>query len=187
MNRKITVFTAISILVVLIAFLLDSYTLTILPFIRHSLLNPFFIFLGGKIGLLAYILLLSILLFSGKEKELIIYLIIAVVAAVALSYVLKYIVMRPRPDLLALMIKSTPSFPSTHALVASSAFFFIKKLNKNYKIIAFTLMVLVILTGFYNGIHYLSDVVTGVILGIMVSYLTLNNAPLLVKKLRKKS
>ena len=47
-------------------------------------------------------------------------------------------------------------------------------------------MTLIILTGFYNGVHYLSDIVVGVILGIVVSYLVLTKAPLLYKSIKNK-
>ncbi len=181
-RTKTSLLILISILIIIITFLLDNLFLKAIPTLRISFINPLFIFLGGTIGLLSYLFFLSLLFLHEKKTKFIPYLVIAVVAAIALSYLLKYTILRPRPEIIPLLIKTTSSFPSAHALITASTFFFIKKL-KSIKILAFIPAFLITFTGYYNGVHYLSDIMAGILLGIIISYLTLNKLPAIRKKL----
>jgi len=184
LKNHLLIFTTV--LSLIIIFLLDNYLINIVPSLRISFLNPPFIFLGSSLGLLGYIGIISLSFILEKKEKYIVFLSISVIIAILISYAFKYLILRPRPNLLPLLIKSSPSFPSTHALVAFSAFFFIQKIkNKTGKIILMIIMILVSLTGFYNGVHYLSDVFAGMILGLIISYFTLKKVPFLLNKIIK--
>lgn len=183
MQKRTKILILISLIIIIITFLLDNLFLKAIPTLRISFINPLFIFLGGTIGLLSYLLFLNLLFLYERKTKFIPYLIIAVITAIALSYLLKYTIMRPRPEIIPLLIKTTSSFPSAHALIASSTFFFIKKLRPT-QILAFILAFLVAFSGYYNGVHYLSDILAGITLGIIISYLTLNKLPKQYQKLK---
>jgi len=168
-------------IIILITFFLDNILIKAIPSLRISFLNPIFAFLGSSFGAVIYLVFLSLLFLYERKTKLIPYLIIAVVSAGIISYLLKLIIVRPRPEIIPLVLKSTSSFPSTHAAIASSTFFFIRKL-KPTQIIAFIPTILVILTGYYNGVHYLSDILAGIALGAIISYLVLKKGRAIIKK-----
>jgi undecaprenyl-diphosphatase len=95
------------------------------------------------------------------------------------TYSLKYLIGRPRP----FMVLSLPlvaslsyhfgafntSLPSSHASTSFSAFAALEK----YKFLMWlwlSLAVIVIMSRLYDGVHYLSDVVFGAMLGYFVTY-----------------
>ncbi|MDE7233307.1 MAG: phosphatase PAP2 family protein [Lachnospiraceae bacterium] len=86
---------------------------------------------------------------------------------------LTYIVRRPKEF----------SFPSGHAGSSfAAACIMLRRLPKRYGIPAFVLAVLISLSRLYVGVHYPSDVLFGVISGILISYV----AEVIVERLWKK-
>lgn len=156
---------------IVIALLLDSWIVQSMPSLRIPLLTIIFVFLGSATSLAGFITLVGVsFLFEKRQK--IPYFILAVLVAIGISYGLKYLILRPRPELLPLLVKSSPSFPSTHAAVAGAVYFFVLELNWVERNGILVLALLVALSGLYNGVHYLSDVVAGVGLGMLISYVS---------------
>ena len=104
---------------------------------------------------------------------------ITVFISLGLNSVLKFIFMRPRPFMVdESIVNLRPetaggySMPSGHAQSASTLFFgayqFLKK--RFLLIVAVIITVLVSISRMYIGVHYLSDVVVGSLLGILVTY-----------------
>ncbi len=90
---------------------------------------------------------------------------------------LKQIVARTRPydaipDLVPLVARLTDfSFPSGHSAAAfSAAGVFVKTLPKRFGIPLFLFAVVIALSRLYVGVHYPSDVLCGVISGLLISY-----------------
>ena len=72
------------------------------------------------------------------------------------------------------------SFPSGHAMSSSAFFGFFSLRNKdNIKIILFSgiIIILVSLSRIYLGVHYLSDVLVGIVLGLTFSIIVLKTLP----------
>jgi undecaprenyl-diphosphatase len=156
----------IGIIILIVSFLLDSILLSFNP--QITFLNPLFIFLGGKIGLGIFVILITIFL---RKKNKIIPFWLNVIIGVLISYALKYLVGRSRPDLFPLIVKTSASFPSTHATIAAIGGFFSLKLENQYmKWTGVVLSVFVGITGYYNSVHYTSDVVAGVLIGLLISW-----------------
>lgn len=108
---------------------------------------------------------------------------ITVFISLGLNSVLKFLIMRPRPfvvdDTIINLRPETSggySMPSGHSQTASTLTFglyqFFKK--KYLLIIAIVISTLVALSRMYIGVHYLSDVVVGVLLGIVITYVLYN-------------
>lgn len=164
--NKITRNIIIGIAILILSFLLDSILLRFNP--QVSFLNSFFVFLGGKLGLIIFVVIITLLL--AKKKRIFPFW-LSVIIGIVVSYGLKILVQRPRPDLFPLIIKTSASFPSTHATIAAIGGFFSWKLENQYvRWSGVVLSVLVGITGFYNSVHYVSDIITGVLIGLVVSW-----------------
>ncbi|MBI2145767.1 phosphatase PAP2 family protein [Candidatus Woesearchaeota archaeon] len=173
---------------IVIALFLDSWVVQLIPSLRTSLLTTIFFFLGSAPSLAGFIVLVGMsFVFEKEKRQKIPYFILAVLVAIAISYGLKYLIVRPRPEILPLLVKSSPSFPSTHAAVAGAMYFFILGLNKVERNGLLLLALLVALSGLYNGVHYLSDVIAGVALGMIISYVSDRRIPVWIRKKRAAS
>lgn len=92
-----------------------------------------------------------------------------------ITLAIEFIVKRPRPfqamktHPLARYWVPTPSFPSAHATWAFAGAVLTCLVNPVWGAIALVLAVLVAWSRVYVGVHYLSDVVAGAIVGTIVS------------------
>lgn len=162
---------------------LDSKTISFIDSIRIPLLNKFFIVItyfgeGGVV--LFFTVVITIFLLIKKKKKLTLVLWLMFGGSVVSVYILKYAIHRPRP--IGGMIEETSfSFPSAHTVIAIFFYTFIAYLfwrgnsNKTIKFLAFSFAtVLIILIGFsrlYLGVHFLSDVLAGYLLGAVWLFL----------------
>ncbi len=140
------------------------------------------------ISLLAF--LISSVYFALKRKRAREIILIGLSLAInpALGLLFKELIQRSRPPIeLALVQESTFSMPSNHALIASGFYgmllwqFALGIKNQKLKIASLVLgSLIIILIGFsriYLGVHWLSDVIIGFLLGIIVNgFLILSHA-----------
>lgn len=115
-------------------------------------------------------LIISYYFWKSKKKELIIPLWISLLASLAVTYLLKPSINRPRPEAALAAIKETGySFPSAHATAAFSALPPLEKHLKSFNIILQVFAFLIAFSRVYLGVHYLSDIIAGAIIGYAVS------------------
>jgi len=147
--------------------------------IRTDLLDSFFklvTLLGEELIL---IVLLGFIYWSVNKKigEKIGF---TVFISLTLNSILKLVIHRPRPFMVDSSIENLKpesaggySFPSGHTQTAATSFFSLYYfLKKNWLlIVAIIITVLVAISRMYLGVHYLSDVVFGAILGILIAWL----------------
>lgn len=120
--------------------------------------------------------ILAIYLYLKKDKNIYSY-VLGVVALYVIGDLLKMIFQEPRPCNVSSLswinnvgCESSFSFPSDHATVLAGLPLFLV----NYKVLNILYMLWMVLALFgriYLGLHYLSDVVAGVILSLLVWYL----------------
>jgi len=133
-------------------------------------------FLGSG-QFLTVLALILIVAFFRKEKFSFYtsMIVINLMLSSLLNVGIKYIIHRDRPDILRLIDIGGYSFPSGHSMVSMSFYgFLIYLCCKNYKtkwkyLIVSLLSILILLIGLsriYLGVHYASDVLGGLILGI---------------------
>jgi undecaprenyl-diphosphatase len=115
-------------------------------------------------------------LVKKRMHNQVVQLCVALVSAEAITYTLKLFVARPRP-LDGLLVEHDFSFPSGHATIAMAFFgtliYFISTRMPNSRkkqILLFfgaSLIVLIGLSRLYLGVHYLSDVFAGYLVGLI--------------------
>lgn len=139
-----------------------------------SAIMIFISFLGSAITLIT-LAIASIFLVKDKKYSKLIILNLAL--SFILNKVLKLIIARPRPSRLRLVIENGYSFPSGHSMVSFAFYgFLIYLISKNLKnkkikyplIALLSLLILLIgISRIYLGVHYVTDVLGGYIIGLI--------------------
>ncbi len=151
--------------------------LDFLQTLRTPFLDKFFsIFtLLGNRGEI-WILIFIVLFFNKKTKSVAIYGFIALVlSALSIEVIIKPIIQRPRPfvanPLIELLIKEPfgYSFPSGHATSSFAAAFFLYLNKVKYRTVYLLLAILMAFSRLYVYVHYPSDVLVGVLLGMLIA------------------
>lgn len=153
----------------------------ILDFIREYLTNPVFdavfvfcttIVEHGRV----WILTALIMLFTKKYRKAGILLLIAIsLTFVSSEIIIKNLVCRPRPFYsdpninLIIPAPSGYSFPSSHSSVSFAAATVIFYFNKKFGLAAFVLATLTAFSRLYLYVHYPTDVLAGICLGVIIA------------------
>jgi len=118
------------------------------------------------------IVLISFFLLNKKKREWVLPLGLGIISSYIITYVLKFIVARPRPlgiSMNFLFHLLDYSFPSSHAAVAFAA---LPVLNKTYPKLKWLWILSASFVAFsriYIQVHYLSDIVAGALIGYFTS------------------
>jgi undecaprenyl-diphosphatase len=136
-------------------------------------------------------LLFSIFLFINKKNNYLIPFFISISSASTLVCILKNIFDRVRPSI-SFYIVNGFSFPSGHAAISVAFFGFIcyflvrntKKLNKKIIYIASSILISIAIcfSRMYLGVHYLSDVMGGFLLGLFTLFIAIGISELFFMK-----
>ena len=156
---------------------LDEKTINFFDSIRTALLNKFFIlisYFGAGDVILFIAAIVTIFLIIKRRKSHIFMLWIIFAGNILSAYILKSTIQRSRP-LGGIVEETLFSFPSAHAVLSAAFYGFLIYLifqsgkNRPFKFFGSAgLFILIILIGFsrlYLGVHYLSDVMAGYLLG----------------------
>ncbi|MBW2999862.1 phosphatase PAP2 family protein [Candidatus Woesearchaeota archaeon] len=164
----------------LLSFLVDKEVLLFITNNRITFLNDIIVgFTHIMTTFIILIVITSIFLWRKKKEEYIIPLILGFFIAVGISIGLKYIIMRPRPfielAITPLVGARFPSFPSLHA---ASAFTAVAILDKEFPRLKWAWIIIAVLVCFsrmYVGVHYLSDLIAGGLLGYLLGLLIIKS------------
>lgn len=148
--------------------------------VRNPILNPIMTVITslGNAGII-WILLTAVLFIPKKTRKIGCMSACALLASLLFNNILlKNLVARVRPyNAMATLIPiirkpSEFSFPSGHAGSSfASAFVLYRKLPKKYGIWAIILAALISFSRLYVGVHYPTDVLAGILVGMGCSYL----------------
>jgi len=135
-------------------------------------LFKFFTYLGS--GLSVVIPLIIIALWLVKKREYIIPLALGSLVALVLGYGLKVAVARPRPyeslGFTPLVSHfSSKSFPSLHASMSFSVLPVLVRVFSGLRWLWIAVILLISFSRVYLGVHYLSDVIAGAMIGYAAS------------------
>ncbi len=165
----------IGISVFVMSLLADGYVNELFNAEKPKFLNTFFsIITNFGFDVIVLFLIPIILLYNRKQKKPVYYLLLALISGIAVSFILKAIFAKTRPDtILAYPIQVLGySFPSMHSAVAFAS---LPILASNIKYARyFTIFaVLVAFSRLYMGFHYLSDIVFGAFVGYLIGRLSI--------------
>ena len=138
--------------------------------------NKCFTFLGSTL----FIIILSVFFFFfylfKKRKNCSFIIASIIIISTVLNNVIKLIIRRERPLVLALVTEKSFSFPSGHTMASTTLYgillYFVIKSNLNKKVKIFLSIILVLIpllvgvSRIYLGAHYASDVLGGFILSV---------------------
>jgi undecaprenyl-diphosphatase len=152
---------------VIISFFLDSLVLEAMDNFQSPLFDYVFSWISYTLSLVVVLLFMtSLFMWEENKKDWIIPLWFSFVFTLALTIALKFIVARDRPyELLYLFGFADYSFPSAHAAVSFSVVPILDEEYPKIKWFWIAFAVLVALSRLYLGVHYLSDVMAGGLIG----------------------
>jgi len=167
----------------ILSLVFDSQISLFFQSIRNPILNYLFIGFAFEIEtLLVLFVLTSLFLFREKKKEWILPLWITAGFTALITFIIKIIIQRPRPFETGI-ISGLPlaiellgrgidiwnfSFPSFQAALAFSALPLLDKEFKKLKYAWLVIAVIISLSRVYFGVHYMSDVIFGAMMGYIV-------------------
>lgn len=148
-----------------------------------------------NLGSAYFLISLSIiLLFIIKDKSKALLITINLVYTFFISQIFKIIIQRKRPIDIFLTNAIGYSYPSGHTMVSSSFYLFLTYLITNKirnKLLCFFIWIislfLIIIIGFtrlYLGVHYLSDVIGGMLLGITCLMIYIKGYNILLRRIK---
>lgn len=150
----------------LISFYLDKYILDLFSKIRFEALTNFMAYFTITGSGFCVLILITILLSIKKEN----YLLnswSALGFSLFVTWIIKILIMRARPEM-GLIAETGFSFPSGHATAVFSVYPFLRKYFKKMSSYWLVFAVLIGISRLYLGVHYLSDVVAGALVGLIV-------------------
>ena len=176
----------IGIFLLIISFFLDKNVTNFFLKNRLPFLDSLALFIQN-IGSYMVFALMLVFLFVFKQKNKILPLLLTFGLYLGVTGLIKIAVARPRPftkfDFQGIeKVNPHQSFPSGHTTAASSIIKFFE-FNKILLCIWILIVILIMFSRVYLGVHYLSDVVAGFILGYSISDFSI----FLVGKLKRKN
>lgn len=168
-SNKLTLLTA-GIIILLMSLYLDKNAQYAVSLIKNELFDIIFGWFANFINVFAiFILITTLFLWGEKKREWIFPLWLSFLISIMLSYIIKIIVLRPRPiEISQILTGLNYSFPSLHAAVSFAALPILNKEFPKLKLFWVLFAFLVAFSRIYFEYHFLSDVVFGAFLGYFI-------------------
>lgn len=170
--------------------IMDQTAVNAVKLIQNPLLNRIMVFFTslGDNGII-WIILLIVLLSGKKTRNKGVVLLITVITVFILTNYLKEEFHRVRPYeymnfIPKVKTSGTSSFPSAHSAVAFAVFGVYYFYNLRYKYVIGVIALIIAVSRFYLEVHYLSDVLAGIALGLTVSYILFHVNEIILKSVK---
>lgn len=160
------------IIVLIVGFIFSEDALNFVVLHRIKSLDLFFISLGNFwVDIVLLLLAIFFLFFKKNRIKWILSILFSLFFSLFLVFLLKNLFRIPRPLVEAIIVETGYAFPSGHA---TGSFSVIPTLFKNYGKIKYLFFILAILVSFsrvYVGVHSLTDVLVGALIGFLIGKL----------------
>ena len=170
--------------------IMDQTAVNAVKLIQNPLLDKIMVFFTslGDNGII-WIILLIVLLSGKKTRNKGVVLLITVITVFILTNYLKEEFHRVRPYeymnfIPKVKTSGTSSFPSAHSAVAFAVFGVYYFYNLRYKYVIGVTALIIAVSRFYLEVHYLSDVLAGIALGLTVSYILFHVNEIILKSVK---
>ena len=169
----------LALIFLIISFLIDEKIISLVIYIRNALNSSFLDYIMAWLAnsisfFVIFILMTSFFLWEERKRNFIPVLWLSFFTALLITHFLKIAIARPRPfintDLVPLIEKSNPAFPSGHMTAIFSS---LPILDKEFPKLKYAWIIFALLIGFsrlYTGVHFLSDLIAGSIIGSLIAY-----------------
>ncbi len=181
MNKRGRIVLGLLILfVAIVSFYFDSEIVQGVSLLRNDILNDFFLgltFISSSI--IIFFFLTSLFLWGERKRKWIVPLWVTFGLSIVVGFILKKIIQRPRPfqldlvSVLPILEKASHltwnfAFPSFHAMLVFCAIPILSKQFKKLKYFWIIFAVLIAFSRVYFGLHFLSDVIAGSLIGYLL-------------------
>jgi len=164
-----------------LSFYFDGQIVQSVSWIRNSILTDFFMGITFVSSILLIFLFLTLLFIKEKKRKWILPLWMSLGLSVIVSFLLKVAIQRARPYQIGLvsvlgdLAKNSHlvwdfSFPSFQAMLVFSAIPFLSKEFPKFKYVWIAFGCLVAFSRVYLGLHFLSDVIVGSLIGYLIGF-----------------
>ena len=163
----------LALFLLIISFIFDRQIILFIASLRIDVLNTFMIAINyATTEITLFIAITLILLMAKKYKEIPMSW-LALIIPLAITFLLKIIMHRPRPfealQIENLVNTTNSSFPSGHAAASFAGIAILNVYIKKLRLLWLSLAIFIIISRLYLGLHYLSDVIAGSIIGYGIS------------------
>ncbi len=179
-KKRWVAFGLLVLLAIIFSFYFDTVIVKGIGFLRNNVLDDFFLGLTMlSSSLIIFFFLTSLFLWQEHKREWIIPLWVSLALSVAVSFILKFAIQRQRPFqqgiviLLPVLEKASHltwnfAFPSFHAMLVFCAVPILSRQFKKFKYVWVAFAVLIAFSRIYFGLHFLSDVIAGGLIGYVL-------------------
>jgi len=185
-NKRLITGSLITLFLIILSFLFDVKIVQFFVGLRNLQLDSFFIgvsFLSNI--LIIFFILTSLFLWNENKRRWIFPLWLSGFFAIVISFIMKSLIARPRPyqegsvQVLGIALKFIEeshsvwnfSFPSFHAMLVFASLPILIKEFKKIRYVWFVFACLVAFSRMYFGVHYMSDILAGALIGYLIGCL----------------
>jgi len=182
-KKKGVVIWILVIFAIFVSFYFDNLLIKYISFLRNDIVDKFFLFVTiVSSEVVIFLILTALFLWKDNKRRWILPLWVTFGISAVVSFILKITIQRARPFQLGIvpLLSSLReanfstwsfSFPSSHSMLAFCAVPILSQQYPKLKKVWIGIAVLIAFSRLYFGLHFLSDVIAGGLIGYIIGLL----------------